>query len=771
MRYYNLYVNGNKDLFTYADKNEEYNLGDMVVVNFKKQKKIAIIIEEVFFAEKPKFRILNINSFAAQGINLNISQIKLIKWLVDYYLCSYKAAVDTVLPNNIKTKINTTYKLNLNNLNLLVNDKKYEKLLMEIKKIITITKAYLKIKFKADRINSLIDKNLLVSEDSSQKNLIPNLKFFEKLKIEDEEIFNYFYNKIKFDKNSPFLKNKYLTDEIFLKEYKEKIEKVKSNVKIENLSSININLTNDQKNIIEEIENNQKDRYFLIKGVTGSGKTEIYMQLIKNAIKENCGSIFLVPEISITPQMIERFKKQFKNNIAILHSSMSLKEIKDEWLALYNGDKKIVLGVRSAIFAPVKNLKYIIIDEEHETTYKQDAKAPYYHAKYVAIKRCLLESAKLILGSATPSIESYFYAKKKIYKLLTLNKRFGTAILPNIDLVDMKDEEDLYFSKKLIEEIRKTLLKNEQVILLLNRKGYSTYLQCKDCGHVEECPNCSIKMTYYKHNNTLKCNYCGATKKFGVCSSCGSNNLIHSGKGIEKIEEELKKYFDVPILLVDGNKNKKNEFFQNAFEDFKNQKYKILIGTQIVAKGLHFPNVTLVGVINADTILNFPDFRASEKTFQLLTQVSGRAGRGEKKGKVIIQTYHIENYSIANSKEENYENFYEKEIFYREKLFYPPFSKIINIGMSSSDEKYLVEKANNIMLSINKMIKDKKIEAYGPMPALVYRVKNRFRYNIFIKGEKKDLNILKYHLKQFLNQINNDNKFTLIIDVDAINLI
>ena len=405
------------------------------------------------------------------------------------------------------------------------------------------------------------------------------------------------------------------------------------------------------------------------------------------------------------------------------------------------------------------------MDEEHEATYKQDS-SPRYNAKYVAIKRCLDEGAKLILGSATPSIESYYYAKSGIYELLNLDKRFANAELPDIEIVDMKQEDDLFFSKTLLEEIKNTLLRDEQVILLLNRKGYSTYIQCKDCGYVEECDNCSIKMSYYKSLNKYKCNYCGRQIHYtGKCSKCGSTNLIHSGKGIERVEEELKKYFDVPMVKVDSDLSKNKDNFSKIYKDFLNKKYSILIGTQIIAKGLHFPDVTLVGVINSDIILNFPDFRSGEKTFQLLTQVSGRAGRAGKKGKVIIQTYEPENNVIKDSKEENYELFYNREINSRKVFSYPPFSKILNIGFSSEDEKRLIE----VSREFYEEIKNQDIELYGPMPSMVYKVQKRYRMNIFAKGSRAKIDMFKRYLKKKLDEFN-DGKVRIVVDIDPINL-
>lgn len=765
MQYFDVYVDGMKDLYTYSDVNDEFSVGEYVIVPFRNIKKSAIIIRKNS-NESFNFKVLNIEAEIKNSIKLNDKYIELLQWLVSYYLSSYDSVIKTLIPKNIKIKYKQNYYLNLTE--NFFNHYKDSEILKFIISQSEISYSTAKTKFKKLVIDKLIEKNFLLLD----LNIIKiNIENFYRLKEENEKVFEYFYKKTilkkeKFEKM--FSKNEItkLLNLNFLKidiELGEKKEFSKDN--LENISKKNNILTKEQNFIKEEIEKS-KEKYFLIKGVTGSGKTEVYIELIKEAFFRGEGSIFLVPEISLTPQMIDKFKNEFHNNIAILHSRLTDNERAKEWEALYKGEKKIVLGVRSAIFSPVQNLKYIILDEEHETTYKQDSN-PRYNAKYVAIKRCLLENAKLILGSATPSIESYYYAQQGLYKLLNMDIRYGNAKIPNVETVDMKQEENLFFSKKLLEEIRETLIRKEQVILLLNRKGYSTYIQCRDCGYVEECENCSIKMTYFSGKKKLKCNYCGKTKIYtGKCSKCGSENLIHSGKGIERVEEELKKYFDVPIIKADGDYSKDKDFFSKLYKDFLEKKYSILIGTQIVAKGLHFPNVTLVGVIDSDTILNFPDFRAGEKTFQLLTQVSGRAGRAEKEGKVIIQTYQEESYVIENSKEENYKIFYENEIKLRKLFSYPPFSKIINIGLSSEDELKLHEESRYVFESI----KSDTVEMYGPMPSMVYRVKNRYRMNIFVKGTKKNIDRYKKILYRKINEFSN-NGIRITVDVDPINLL
>ena len=765
MQYFDIYIDSMKGIYTYSDKNDEFEVGENVIVPFRNIKKSGFIIRKNL-KENFEFKVLNISSKVKNSLKLSNEQIKLIEWMTDYYLASYDSVIKAMIPKKIKISYSNVYIINLNKLNIL-NQYLDNDIIKYIISLTTISYSTAKTKFKKSVIDSLINKNFLYKNDN---NIYINIEKFYKLKEENKEIFEYFYKKTIIKKEK--LEEKFKKNDI--KELEEKeILKIEANIneKKEYVSNNtekvfeNKSLLNEKQLAIKENIEKSIKKYFLLKGVTGSGKTEIYIELIKKAFFEGYGSIFLVPEISLTPQMVERFQSEFKNNIAILHSSLSDIERAKEWESIYTGEKKIVLGVRSAIFSPVKNLKYIILDEEHEATYKQDS-SPRYNAKYVAIKRCLDEDAKLILGSATPSIESYYYAKTGIYELLSLEDRYGNAQMPDIQVVDMKQEDDLFFSKALLEEIKNTLLKNEQVILLLNRKGYSTYIQCKDCGYVEECDNCSIKMSYYKSTNKYKCNYCGKQIYYtGKCTKCGSTNLIHSGKGIERIEEELKKYFDVPMIKVDSELSRNKDYFSKIYKDFSDKKYSILIGTQIIAKGLHFPNVTLVGVINSDIILNFPDFRSGEKTFQLLTQVSGRAGRGDKKGKVIIQTYEPENNVIKDSKEENYDLFYEKEISSRKVFSYPPFSKILNIGFSSEDEARLLD----ISKKFYDEIKSENIELYGPMPSMVYKVQKRFRMNIFAKGSKKKIDKFKLFLKRKLNEFN-DTKVRIVVDIDPINM-
>ena len=683
MRYYSVYIEKTKDFYTYAGNEENINVGDRVLVSFRNKDKVGLIIEE----EKDKeytFKVLKIKKVLYEELSFSKEFIKLLLWIRDYYMSPFDQVFSTAVPSGVKIKYEDIYRPK-SLCGTLIKDEILEYFLKKS----LVRKKTLVDRFSKNKIQEYLDNNYLKVQDSWYS-------LQEDIEDVDLELKLYFQERIevgkatlekKYDKKTieNHLKNGTLILERKIKSFNE--EKLKKTIEKEAYKE-DTKLNSEQERIKNGIEVSNK-RHFLIRGVTGSGKTEIYIQLIKRALENGKGSIFLVPEISLTPQMVKRFKKEFGEEVAILHSRLSNIERAKEWYSIYTGDKRVVLGVRSAIFAPVKNLEYIIVDEEHENSYKQDS-TPRYNAKYVAIKKAELENAKVVLGSATPSIESYYYAKKGIFQLFEIDHRYKDAKLPEIEIVDMKEEKDSFFSEKLLEEIRGALLRKEQIILLLNRKGYSTLVQCQECGHMEECEHCSIKLNYYASNNSLKCNYCGISKRFlGHCSKCGSKNISFSGRGVERVEEELRKRFPVNIIRVDGDVSKEKNFYENMYNDFLGGKYDIMIGTQMISRGLHFPNVTLVGVINADTIMSIPDFRSGERTYQMITQVAGRAGRGEKKGKVIIQTYQPENYIIEKIQENSYINFYEKEIEKREILFYPPFSKIINIGISSNEENGL----------------------------------------------------------------------------------
>lgn len=523
-------------------------------------------------------------------------------------------------------------------------------------------------------------------------------------------------------------------------------------------------LTNDQKSVVDEVLANTGYFPYLLFGVTGSGKTEVYMELIEDALNKGKTSIVLVPEISLTPQMVLRFQKRFGDNIAAIHSALSDGEKYDEWRRIVKGEAKIVIGARSAIFAPLNNIGMIIIDEEHSDSYKQDDSNPRYNAKDIALLRGKYHNCPVIMGSATPSLEVFARAKKGVFKLLELPNRINGKSLPHINIVDMNEmisKTKGHFSPVLLEAISARLLKNEQIILLLNRRGYSSFVTCKNCGYTFKCPNCDITLTYHKSSRTLRCHYCGyGTKVYDTCPECHEKSINDLGVGTEKVEEELNKLFpETRILRMDFDTTSRKGMHEKMIKAFKNHEYDILLGTQIVSKGLDFDNVTLVGVINADTSLNIPDFRSSETTFSLLAQVAGRAGRSDKEGEVIIQTFNPEHYAIQYTKKHDYLGFYNREMSIRRELKYPPYYYICYVKISGKDNKYIYEES----LKITKLFHNKLINMIilGPSPCTIFKLNNIYRYGIILKYKKDE------DLREVLNKVIEHYKDNRNIKIDV----
>ena len=505
----------------------------------------------------------------------------------------------------------------------------------------------------------------------------------------------------------------------------------------------NLNLTPEQQNAFNKISLAiRKNEYeqFLLYGITGSGKTEVYLQLIGETLKNNKTAIVLVPEISLTPQMIDRFIARFnKEEIAVLHSKLSRGERYDEWNRIKEEKAKIVIGARSAIFAPIKNIGLIIIDEEHDSSYKSEA-VPKYDTKEIAEKIAKENKCPLLLGSATPDMSTYYKASQNEITLLKLTERANNSKLPNVEIVDLRMElangNRSMLSVNLHDAIDENLKNKKQTILFLNRRGYSTFIMCRECGYTIKCKNCNISMTYHKTENKLKCHYCGyETNVVTVCTECKSTKIRYFGTGTQKLEQEINKIFpQATTIRMDIDTVTKKNSHEEILSSFKNDKIDILIGTQMIVKGHHFPNVTLVGVIAADGSLNIDDYKANERTFQLLTQVAGRAGREDQDGKVIIQTYNPENFSIQCAKQQNYEMFYNTEIELRKQLKYPPFCDIILIGFSSLVEKEIIEVSNKVYEYLNNHLQKQEFIVLKPMASPIDKIQNKFRWRIIIKG-------------------------------------
>ncbi|HAM73216.1 MAG TPA: primosomal protein N' [Verrucomicrobiales bacterium] len=521
---------------------------------------------------------------------------------------------------------------------------------------------------------------------------------------------------------------------------------------------------------------------FLLHGVTGSGKTEVYLQAIDASLDRGRGAIVLVPEISLTPQTVERFKARFSSGrhqtlVAVLHSHLSAGERHDEWHKIRQGRARIVIGARSAIFAPVEPLGLIIVDEEHEHSYKQE-EAPRYHARDVAVVRGRMEGAAVILGSATPSMESYANALKGKYTLLEMPTRIDDRKLPLVRVIDMRSEGHKQkglpiFSLPLKEGIRQRLERREQVMLFLNRRGYSTSLQCPKCGYVAGCPNCSISLTFHRSEGVLRCHVCSHSAPAPrVCpeTSCRNPEIRYSGLGTEKVEETLRKLFpQARVARMDSDTLKRKEDYRTILGDFRTGKIDILVGTQMIAKGLHFPNVTLVGIIHADLSLHMPDFRAGERTFQLLTQVSGRAGRGDVEGEVFVQAFTPFHPAIQFARRHDFAGFYEQEIEFREPLGYPPFSRVALLTLKGRNEEKVGFSAEHLRKGVEGLVRGwKGLVIAGPAPAPLARAETFYRYQLMIRC--RQMPALSARLATYLAGQEWPDDITVTVDIDPANL-
>ena len=521
--------------------------------------------------------------------------------------------------------------------------------------------------------------------------------------------------------------------------------------------------------ILQSVQEQQSQTY-LLEGITGSGKTEVYLQVIAEVLNQGKTAIMLVPEISLTPQMVQRFKSRFGEHVAVMHSGLSQGEKYDEWRKIERGEAEVVVGARSAIFAPIENIGVIIIDEEHEASYKQE-ETPRYHARDLAIWRSEYHHCPVVLGSATPSLESRARAQKNVYQRLRLTQRANqAATLPTIDVVDMRQEVEngnvSSFSMSLQEKLQERLEKNEQSVLLLNRRGYSSFVMCRDCCYVLPCPNCDISLTLHMDSKTMKCHYCGHEERIPYrCPNCGQDKIRYYGTGTQKVEEELQTLLpDSRILRMDVDTTRRKGAHEKILRTFGEGQADILLGTQMIAKGLDFPNVTLVGVLNADTALNLPDFRSSERTFQLLTQVSGRAGRAEKPGEVIIQSFNPEHYAIQLAKAQDYEDFYTKEMYIRHRGDYPPYYFTVQITASHPEENEAAKQMFQIARKLKQGLSPQAI-LLGPTPNAIMRVNNRYFYQVIIKYKQEPM--LQPLLKEILTDTQRATARGLKLSIDA----
>lgn len=676
-------------------------IGSSVLVPFGKSENLA----EGYVIGIKENTTYEVKNIAKINHNLTEKQIELATWMANRYFCNISDCIKQMLTPGTKSKKTE------NN----VQDK-------------TINVVYLKKGI--DEIQFDIEVGKIKSE--KQKKVLQFLKNNEGVTASEIEMFTGGTRAIV----KTLEKNGYV--EIIEKKVERNPLANKHIDKTEKLK-----LTEEQQNAFNKISNqinNNEYKQFLLYGVTGSGKTEVYLQLIEEAIKKNKAAIVLVPEISLTPQMIDRFISRFnQDEIAVLHSKLSIGERYDEWNRIKENKAKIIIGARSAIFAPTENIGIIIIDEEHDSSYKSEA-IPKYDAKEIAKKIAQENNCPLVLGSATPDLNTYYYAKQGNIELLELTKRANNSKLPNVQVVDLKMElangNRSMLSVNLHDAIEKNLKEKRQTILFLNRRGYSTFIMCRECGYTVKCKNCNISMTYHKSENKLKCHYCGYEEKVvTTCPECHSDKIRYFGTGTQRLEQEINKIFpQATTIRMDIDTVTKKNSHEEILNKFRNENIDILIGTQMVVKGHHFPNVTLVGVIAADSSLNIDDYRANERTFQILTQVAGRAGREKLDGQVIIQSYNPENFSIECAKHQNYEMFYNTEIELRKQLKYPPFCDIILIGFNSLVEKEILEVSEKVYKYLKSNLNEQEFNILKPMPSPIDKIQNRFRWRIIAKG-------------------------------------
>lgn len=712
---------------------------------------------------------------------LNEELLKLGEWLTHKTLCLKISAYQVMLPAALKVSYDK--EITVVNKEMLKEDVKNLFLDQESLKWSIIESEFPEFisSFQIELKKGHLDAAYIVKEKAKKKTekyIKPAKSVSELIEIRDTlpaqairqvDVINYFIDHYREVPNSVLLnelnvsaatikglKNKGLVEESIKEVYRDPYRDV------EFRKTTPMNLTLEQEKaiipILDNIENHSFQP-FLMYGVTGSGKTEIYLQSIDAALKKGKQAIMLVPEISLTPMMVERFKGRFGSKVAVLHSGLSQGEKYDEWRKIQRKEVEVVVGARSAIFAPFKNLGIIVIDEEHESSYKQEDN-PRYHARDVAIFRGNYHRCPVIMGSATPTLESFARAKKGNYQLLTLRERINNRPMPTVDIIDMREElrtgNRSMFSTSLLEQLKNRLEKKEQSVLFLNRRGFSTFVMCRNCGFTINCPHCEISLTYHKREHELKCHYCGFIRPMPqTCPECSSEHIRFFGTGTQKVEEELAKVLpEASVIRMDVDTTRRKGAHEQLLKAFGDKKADILLGTQMIAKGLDFPDVTLVGVLAADSMLHIPDFRSAEKTFQLLTQVSGRAGRHEKKGEVIIQSYTPEHYSILFASQHDFDSFYAKEMILRKKQSYPPFYYLSLVTVSHQDLMTVVNVTEKIANYLQEHISKQSI-VLGPVSSPIARIKNRYRYQCMIKykNEPKLEEILVQIRERYKNEI------------------
>jgi primosomal protein N' (replication factor Y) (superfamily II helicase) len=786
---------------------DKISIGQRVEVPLGKQKIYAGIVKNIHANQPVGYEVKPILSLIDDTPIVTTSQLRFWQWIAEYYMCSEGEVMNAALPAGFKLESETTIHLHPDFKDDFskLDDKEYlvaEALTLKKKLLLKEVQQILHRKTVRHVLRSLLDKNVITIEEGLSERYKPRMETFVRLTAEYNNDFrlkelldelvkapkqlNVMMTFLHFKNISPnisktdLLKKSGTTNATLaglvkkniLELYKKDISRLEENI---NTSSEFHSLNTAQAEALKNIQSEflQHDTV-LLNGITSSGKTLVYIELIKQAIAQGKQTLYLLPEIALTGQMISRLRKVFGNRIGIYHSGFNSSERVEVWNRLSQGDYDIVLGARSAIFLPFKKLGLIVVDEEHDNSFKQFDPAPRYHARDSAIYLAALHKAKVLLGSATPSLESNFNAQQKKYGSVLLRERFGNMQLPEIILVNIKElkrrkEMKSIFSPFLIDELTKILQRNEQAILFQNRKGYAPTMECENCGWSPMCPNCDVHLTYYKFKNDLRCHYCGYhTPSPTKCPACNGTKLKISGFGTEKVEDEFKLFFPVIKIVRMDYDSVKTKFSHNKIiSDFEKKNYQVLAGTQMVTKGLDFDDVTLVSVLNADQLMSFPDFRSLERAYQLMAQVSGRAGRKNRQGEVIIQTSQPGHPLFQFVLEHSYTGFYNYELPQRQKFFYPPYSRLIRITLKHKDQKLLDDASHHFATLLKRQLHNRVM---GPAEPMIARIKNYYLADILLKMEKqsKELATAKQYITFCKDELSLHKTYkTVYVEVDV----
>lgn len=798
-------------LFTYrvpVELNEYVEVGKRVVVQFGKKKLYSGIVSHLHSIPPKAYQAKYIDSILDESPVVNESQLKFWKWLSSYYLCSIGEVMNAALPTGLKlvskTKIirNEEVEISPNEL----SDKEYLILeALEIRNVLEMSEVDSIVSSSSSYkvIKSLLEKNAVIVAEQLKEKYKPKVEKYVQLpaNFSENEVRNAFESLEKAPKQLEafmmFLQLKKeaesipkkklirlantsssIVKQLIVKGFLCEVSKEESRIETKNVQENIDSLSVIQEAAIQEIKVYfEQDKTVLLHGVTGSGKTEVYIQLIQEQLEKGNQVLYLLPEIALTTQIITRLRKKFGDKVGIYHSKSNSHERVEVWNELLKKEKsrfQIIIGARSAIFLPFHNLGLAIVDEEHDSSYKQQDPAPRYQGRDASLYLSSIHGANVLLGSATPSIESYWNAKEKKFGLVEITERYGNLKLPEIVISNLKEatrkkKMKSHFSQFLIDEMQTYLDNKEQIILFQNRRGYNPSWLCESCGWVPQCKNCDISLTYHKYTHYQKCHYCGFTEKpISKCKACGSNSLKMQGFGTEKIEEDLSLYFPTSaVKRMDYDTTRNKNGYQHIIDNFEQGAIDILVGTQMVTKGLDFDNVGMVGVLNADSLLHYPDFRSFERSFQLLTQVAGRAGRKEKQGKVIIQTYSPEHPVIERVIENDFLGMYNQEIEEREKYGYPPFYRLIKITVKHRERERSAEAADVLSKLLKKQLGARVL---GPETPAIARIKNLYINQLMIKFERKISPVkLKEFIQETVGKFNNQPHFKsvrIVMDVD-----